>query len=88
MKLLKIRDVATLFAVQPTTISRWVKLGQFPRPVRVGRSIRWQEECLLDWLKAKIASGQSVPGKPSDPTNMTTRPSARNSSLEDNTMQK
>lgn len=88
MKLLKIRDVATLFAVQPATISKWVKRGQFPGPVRVGRSIRWREECLLDWLKAKIASGQSVPGKPSDPTSVATHPSARNSSQEDNTMQK
>jgi excisionase family DNA binding protein len=38
-KLLTLEETAALFHVGTATISRWLKVGRLPRPVRVGR--RW-----------------------------------------------
>ncbi len=50
-------DVSTLLSTVPVsrvTIWRWIKAGQFPKPVRVinGRNY-WAEDDIRQWLNAK-----------------------------------
>lgn len=33
--------VAALFRTTPTTVSRWVAAGKFPKPFRFGRRLYW-----------------------------------------------
>lgn len=47
-KLLKKRQVAKLFQISERTVLRLTKAGILPTPVRVGRSVRWREEELID----------------------------------------
>lgn len=43
--LLKEREVAAHFNVARSSIRRWVSIGSFPKPLRIGeRAVRWRQE--------------------------------------------
>jgi predicted DNA-binding transcriptional regulator AlpA len=44
-------QVAALFKVRRGTIIGWVRQGRFPRPVRIGRVIRWPRQTILELLE-------------------------------------
>lgn len=54
-KLLDKREVAALIGVAPRTINELVRRGDFPRPLRVGKIVRWTDKQIADWVSAKIA---------------------------------
>ena len=41
-KLWTLREVADYLRVRPPTIRRWIKLGLFPAPRRIGRKLLWK----------------------------------------------
>lgn len=52
------RDVqlAKRFGVDRTTIWRWVRLNEFPQPVRLSKGCtRWREEDIALWSREKNA---------------------------------
>ena len=49
--LMRIDEVARLVAVHPRTVQRWVRDGEFPRPIKLpGGQVRWQREAVDRWL--------------------------------------
>lgn len=46
------RDVARLLNVSPRHVATLHATGRLPRPVRFGRSVRWNAEELREWLAA------------------------------------
>ena len=46
------RDVARLLKVSPRHLATLNATGRLPRPVRFGRSVRWNAEELREWLAA------------------------------------
>lgn len=53
-RFLSIKSVSQQLDVTPNTISRWVRNGKFPAPVRISGTTRWREQDLIDFEK-KVA---------------------------------
>jgi prophage regulatory protein len=49
-RLLRLRDVAYLVGMSKATIYRKIKVGEFPRPVSSGASVRWKESEIAGWI--------------------------------------
>jgi len=48
------QQIEKLFQVSPATIYRWVKLGKFPQPVRLGANmVRWKASDIEVWMMQK-----------------------------------
>jgi len=52
--LLTARDLAGLFSVHIRTVRRWQAEGKLPRPVKIGRVVRWQKSDLQMFLALQI----------------------------------
>jgi predicted DNA-binding transcriptional regulator AlpA len=59
-----VEELAEMFDVSPSTISKWVKLGAIPQPIRMSRRvIRWDIatiESHVDRLHEKLTQQQPV----------------------------
>jgi prophage regulatory protein len=43
-----------LIPIDHSTLWRWVKLGIFPQPVKIGpNTTAWVKQAVFDWIKAK-----------------------------------
>ncbi|MFB9126538.1 AlpA family phage regulatory protein [Paraburkholderia dipogonis] len=57
-KILRLRDVMQIVGVGKTSIYQWMKLGSFPRQVRLGsRAIGWHAQEIEAWLVARKQVG-------------------------------
>jgi excisionase family DNA binding protein len=54
--LLSVQDLAALLNISVRTVWRQDSSGQMPRPVRIGRTVRWFEEEILAWVRAGCPS--------------------------------
>jgi prophage regulatory protein len=49
--LIRVAELAPLLAVAPATLWRWVKDGEFPPPMKIGRSTTaWNKGDVREWL--------------------------------------
>lgn len=48
--LIDVDEVARRLAVSAQTVRRLVAAGQFPAPIRVGRSVRWRLADVEAWI--------------------------------------
>jgi len=52
---------AGVVPVSPATIWRWVKLGEFPAPVKLGaQTTAWPVEAVDEWLAARSMGNLAV----------------------------
>ena len=50
-------QLENLFKVSPATIYRWIKEGNFPKPVRLGANmVRWKATDIEAWMMDREAS--------------------------------
>src|SRR5262249_49613005 len=56
-RLLKVRDWAELLNAHPRTIYMWIRSGELPPPMRVGKRYRWREEDIRDYLMDRARDG-------------------------------
>ncbi len=54
--LMPITDVCAATGYKKPTIYEWMRDGKFPRPVKIGRSVRWPSSEVDAWIKDKITS--------------------------------
>lgn len=54
--LLSVQDLACVLAISVRSVWRRDSAGQIPRPVRIGRSVRWPHEEITDWVRAGCPS--------------------------------
>ncbi len=53
-RLLRRAQVEERTGLARSTIYRWMRRGEFPEPVRLGRSaVRWRESTITRWLDAQ-----------------------------------
>ena len=50
--------VAELLGISPRTVWRLLSAGKLPKPVRLGRSVRWRKRLVEDW----VSQGCPQPG--------------------------
>jgi predicted DNA-binding transcriptional regulator AlpA len=43
-------ELACLFGVRESTINGWVRNGDFPEPVRIGKTVRWRCSDVMPYL--------------------------------------
>ena len=43
-------EVSRMLAISTRTIWRLLSAGRFPKPIRIGRSVRWKRDTLVDWI--------------------------------------
>jgi prophage regulatory protein len=55
-KLLGKQEVMSLLGVSDRTLEKLVRAGNFPPPVRLGKTARWAESIVATWLQQKVAS--------------------------------
>jgi predicted DNA-binding transcriptional regulator AlpA len=58
--LLSADDLAIELSVSARTISRLASAGKLPKPVRLGRSVRWRQEEIIFWLASGCADRQML----------------------------
>jgi predicted DNA-binding transcriptional regulator AlpA len=51
--LIGLSGVAEHFNVTPRCIQKWVDVGLFPEPLRIGRTVRWEISSLNSWIEAE-----------------------------------
>ena len=50
--LMDARDVSHRLSVSTRTVWRLLSANQIPKPVRIGRSVRWQREVVEEWIRS------------------------------------
>ncbi len=51
-RLLSVAEVASLLNVCERHVYRMADAGQLPRPLRIGRTVRWDRRALERWIDA------------------------------------
>ena len=51
MALMDARDVSRRLSVSTRTVWRLLSADQLPKPVRIGRSVRWRREIVEEWIR-------------------------------------
>lgn len=54
MKLLTLKEVAKKTGFKKSTIYKFIKTKKFPSPIKIGRSSRWVEEKVEEWINYHI----------------------------------
>jgi excisionase family DNA binding protein len=57
--LLTARDVAERLGVSPATVLRWTRQGELPAIKLPGGTLRYTDDALANWLKARQTRGDS-----------------------------
>ena len=51
------QELEKIFKVSPATIYRWIKEGNFPKPVRLGANmVRWKASDIEAWMTDRETS--------------------------------
>ena len=59
-RLIRLRDVIEATGLSRSCIYKYINEGKFPRSVTVGgRSVRWVESEVQDWIQSAIANRDS-----------------------------
>ena len=54
------REVQELLGVSRPTLYRWLKLGTFPRPIKIGpQKIAWRRADIVEWIanRPEVSNG-------------------------------
>lgn len=57
-RLMRIEEVAKFLSINPRTVRRLWQRGEFPQPIRLGASVRWREQTLVDFVNNKSEQAQ------------------------------
>jgi|APGre2960657373_1045057.scaffolds.fasta_scaffold53798_2 excisionase family DNA binding protein len=48
---LRAEEVANILGIGTRSLARYVKAGEFPKPIRLGRSQRFSKKAVLAWIE-------------------------------------
>ncbi|HCD5199869.1 TPA: AlpA family phage regulatory protein [Vibrio parahaemolyticus] len=51
MKLLTLRDVRDMTQLSQSSIYKFISLGEFPKPLKIGATSRWVEDEVFQYLQ-------------------------------------
>ena len=55
-------EVCKKLHIAPRTLTRWLRTGKFPKPMRVGMWERWVEEQIVAWKRQLLEEAQKPDG--------------------------
>ncbi|EBU7357583.1 AlpA family transcriptional regulator [Salmonella enterica] len=58
-QLVDMRFITKLTGLTDKWFYKLIKDGQFPKPIKPGRSSRWRQSGVEDWLEERIAASRS-----------------------------
>ena len=50
-RLVTVKDLTETVGVSRQTIETMIKDGRLPKPMQIGRNLRWHESEIMDWLE-------------------------------------
>jgi len=54
IKIYRPKDAVNALGISRATLWRWVRDGQIPKPIKLGKQARgWREETLLEYIKQR-----------------------------------
>lgn len=56
-----LKQVCHAVGFKKTTIYKWMNAGNFPKPVKVGSSVRWVSGEVEAWIEEKITASRREP---------------------------
>ena len=59
-KLLTIREVEQLTGFKKSSVYSFIEAGDFPKPIKIGRSSRWASNEINCWIQETIQRGRAV----------------------------
>jgi prophage regulatory protein len=61
LEVYRLERVCTIVGATPSTIWRWIRSGEFPPPIRIGKNmVGWRSDRVQDWIESRpIASPQA-----------------------------
>ena len=59
-KLLPLRQLESVVGFRKSKIYQLIESGEFPPPIKIGRSSRWPSSEISDWVQETIQSGRST----------------------------
>ena len=60
-KLIKLNQVVEQTALSTASIYRYIKLGTFPAPIKIGeRASAWKESEIQEWIEQQAAKREEV----------------------------
>jgi len=62
MFLITLEELAGLLHLSPRTLQRKLSAGELPKPIRIGRSIRWQVTTIHKWIQDGCPVMKQSPG--------------------------
>ncbi len=53
-RLVRMKELSSIVGYKPWSIYRLIRLGNFPRPVKLGqRAVAWRESDISDWIDSR-----------------------------------
>jgi prophage regulatory protein len=52
------KELAIRYSISRESIWRWARIGEFPKPIKLNGSSRWNIDQLLEWEKTKTNCDQ------------------------------
>ena len=59
-KLLPLRQLESVVGFRKSKIYQLIESGEFPPPIKIGRSSRWASSEISDWVQETIQRGRSA----------------------------
>ena len=59
-KLLPLRQLESVVGFRKSKIYQLIESGEFPPPIKIGRSSRWPSSEISDWVQETIQSGRAA----------------------------
>jgi excisionase family DNA binding protein len=47
---LRLAEVAQMLGIGRRSLARYIRSGEFPKPIRLGRSRRYSKQAILQWI--------------------------------------
>ena len=55
--IIKLPEVLAMAKISKSTLYRFIQLGDFPRPIRLGSRARaWRKTEILEWIDSRVVS--------------------------------
>jgi len=54
-KLLTVKEVSEIVGFKVSTLYKFIKTQEFPKPIKIGKSSRWKLTDIKKWLNHQIA---------------------------------
>ena len=54
---LRPKELAALLGIGERSLFRYLKSGDLPQPIRLGRSMRWSRQAILEWIAHRSNEG-------------------------------